>query len=464
MQFMEVPHTRRRYYLLRYKKLCSIITTGALIASTGAAAFGADYKTSIKLVLSGGQASTADVYDEAYTLAIPEALTITQDGWNSIGYMTASYGGTNDGFDPDKKLVVTASSTTGFNLTASGISDTIGYTVRTSAGDSEATTTFEFTAAEITKAGTSKPIGVYVGSFSGKSNATYSDTITYTASVESAVTGTDLSKITGAYTAQDGETLTGVAGADAHITVAAGATITLKDAAITSITNDNEHQWAGITCAGDATIILEGTNELKGGYEDYPGIYVPQDATLTIKGSGSLTASSNGYGAGIGSCFQIACGNIVIEGGNITATGGSSAAGIGSGQSATCGNITISGGSITATGGNSAAGIGSGSGQSATCGNITISGGSITATGGNSAAGIGVGNSATCGDITITDGVTSVTATKGSGAPNSIGAGNNGTCGTVTIGGTVYWDGSSYQNGGDSVITQSPYTYTPTNG
>ncbi len=60
--------------------------------------------------------------------------------------------------------------------------------------------------------------------------------------------------------------------------------------------------------------------------------------------------------------------------------------------------------------------------------------------------------------------MTFVTATKGGSAPNSIGAGNGGACGTVTIGGTVYWDGSSYQNGGENVITQSPYTYTPTNG
>lgn len=362
---------------MRYKKLCSIITTGALIASTGAAAFGADYKTSIKLVLSGGQASTEMIYDEEYTLSIPEALTITQEGWNSIGNMTASYGGTNDGFDSSKKLVVTAVSKTGFNLTANGISDTIGYTVRTSAGDTQATTTFEFTAEEITKTGTSKPIGVYVDSFSGKSNATYTDTITYTAVVDDAITWNviDISTVD-AYEAQDGDLLTGTAGSNSHITVATGATITLKNATITSIPNDEEEEeysWAGITCAGDATIILDGTSAVKGGFEDYPGIYVPQNATLTIKGSGSLTASSNGYGAGIGGGHEIACGNIVIEGGSITATGGRYAAGIGGGYQASCGNITI------------------------------------------------------------TDGVTSVTATKGEDAPNSIGAGDGGTCGTVTI-------------------------------
>jgi len=43
--------------------------------------------------------------------------------------------------------------------------------------------------------------------------------------------------------------------------------------------------------------------------------------------------------------------------------------------------------------------------------------------------------------------VTSVTATKGENAPNSIGAGDGGSCGTVTIGGNV------------GAITISPYTY-----
>ncbi|MDT3360443.1 MAG: hypothetical protein LIR31_00380 [Bacteroidota bacterium] len=92
--------------------------------------------------------------------------------------------------------------------------------------------------------------------------------------------------------------------------------------------------------------------------------------------------------------------------------------------------------------------------DASSCGNILISGGTVTATGGENAAGIGGGrgNSNTelssCGTITITTGVTKVTATKGSGAPNSIGAGYFGTCGTVTIGGIVTGN-----------ITTSPYTY-----
>jgi len=151
--------------------------------------------------------------------------------------------------------------------------------------------------------------------------------------------------------------------------------------------------------------------------------------TLTILGSGSLTASSNGYCAGIGGGDGVDCGNITITGGTINATGGYKAAGIGSGIKSSCGNITITGGTVNATGGDYAAGIGSG--------------------GGTDSSGYGT-YYASCGNITITNTVTSVNATKGSNATNSIGAGRVGKCGTVTIGGTV------------GAISTSPYTYNGT--
>ena len=261
---------------------------------------------------------------------------------------------------------------------------------------------------------------------------------------------TDLSTISAAYEAKNGETLTGTLGSDVQISIADGATVMLKNADINgngTLSGNN----AGITCEGDATIILEGTNNKVQGFDGhYPGIYVPAGKTLTIIGSSSsskLTASSgvDSYnhksGAGIGGGYQIACGNILIKGGTITATGGSDAAGIGGGPSASCGDITISSGTITATGGNGAAGIGGGrsySDEAKSCGNIRIEGGTVTATGGSNAVGIGSGNkggdgNVSCGTITITNGVAKVTATKGSGATNSIGAGSGASCGTVTI-------------------------------
>lgn len=228
----------------------------------------------------------------------------------------------------------------------------------------------------------------------------------------------DLSTLTGNYEAQNNDVLTGVLSGDKQITIADGATVTLKNA---DISQDFSADSAGITLLGNATILLEGTNTVMGGYGDCPGIYVPANTTLTIDGDGSLTASGqeNGCGIGGGYGYDIAAGNIVINGGTITATGGECAAGIGSGNGSSCGNITINGGTVAATGGSYGAGIGSGYG-------------------------------ATCGNIMIADTVTQVTATKGSDAPNSIGAGHYASCGTVTIGGVV--TGS---------ITDSPYTYQP---
>ena len=241
----------------------------------------------------------------------------------------------------------------------------------------------------------------------------------------------NLSAITEDYTAQDGTVLTGTLASEVKISIADGATVTLKDVTIngTSV-DDDAHKHAGITCVGSATIILEGENTVKGFYENYPGIYVPDGKTLTIQGTGKLTASSNGYGAGIGGGYEISCGNIVINGGTITAKGGNKAAGIGGGW-ASCGNIEISGGTVDATGGEYAAGIGGG--DQSTCGSITISGGTVDATGAKFAAGIGGGNqNKACGTITITSGVTKVTATTG-GNVQSIGKGDQGQDITVNI-------------------------------
>ena len=277
--------------------------------------------------------------------------------------------------------------------------------------------------------------------------------------VKKAPAATDLSTINANYTAQNGETLTGTLGANVKISIADGATVTLNNVTINGV-NDSNYEWAGITCLGDATIILSGTNTVKGFYGDYPGIKAAAGKTLIINGTGSLTASSYGWGAGIGggSGSGAACGNIEIQGGTITATSGEYGAGIGGGNNSSWGNITISGGTVTATGGYRGAGIGGGrksSIGSVSYGNITISGGTVTATGGEEAAGIGGGRGynsgiqSSCGTITITSGVTSVTATKGEYATNSIGAGSVGTCGTVTIGGV------------EGAITDSPYTYQP---
>ena len=97
---------------------------------------------------------------------------------------------------------------------------------------------------------------------------------------------------------------------------------------------------AAVTVQGDhdATIELDGKNELKsGGYN--AGLEKNEheaEGTLTIKDDkgkdGSLTAEGGGFGgAGIGGGKESTGSNITIRGGTVEAVGGSSAAGIGDG-------------------------------------------------------------------------------------------------------------------------------------
>ena len=200
----------------------------------------------------------------------------------------------------------------------------------------------------------------------------------------------DLGSLPGSYEAKSGDVLTGRLEGSKKITVAAGAAVTLRDADITGLGNK---ELAGITLLGDANVLIEGTNAVKGGCEDYPGILVPENHTLTIDGGGSLDVFSKGSSA-IGGIYNFdtpgGSGNIVIKGSTITAVGGAYCAAIGSTCFKSCGTITISGGTVNATSGFTGAGIGSGAkgeNYAASCDNITISGGAINATGGEYGAG-----------------------------------------------------------------------------
>ena len=277
---------------------------------------------------------------------------------------------------------------------------------------------------------------------------------------------TDLGTITENYTAQDGETLTGTLAANVKISIEADSEITLKNATINGVYNSS-YTWAGLSCIGDATIELVGTNSIRGFYYA-PGISVPYGSTLTIDGTDDdyLTASASGWGgAGIGGGYnQTYFGNIIINGGNITATGNVYCYGIGGMRSyGLAGYITINGGNVTANGGNEGGGIGGrgvssitinggivtaygpwagiGASLSDNIGDITINGGVVNA---SSQFGPGIGcYSGSCGTITINDGT--VTATGGyNGA--GIGSGSNGSAGNIVIRGGVV----TAQGGGDS--------------
>jgi hypothetical protein len=200
---------------------------------------------------------------------------------------------------------------------------------------------------------------------------------------------TNLSTLSADHVAGNGETLTGKLLVSHKISIAAGATVILKDVSINYDINPAlSGSFAGINCSGNATLIITGTNYVKGFSSGHPGIFVPSPSTLTITGNGTLYVNGHENAAGIGSgrdnieAYR-ACGNIVLQGGTIWATGGSGAAGIGSGATANYVEPQT-------------------------------------------------GTPSSCGDITIKSSVTSVLAKKGSGAA-SIGSGQYSNCGTVTI-------------------------------
>ena len=201
---------------------------------------------------------------------------------------------------------------------------------------------------------------------------------------------------------------------------------------------------------GAVSVVLKNSNALTAG-EKAAGIQKngTAEGTLTISGSGALTAQGGKYGAGIGSGYEKAGSNICISGGEVTAIGGYGGAGIGGGMYGAGSSITISGGTVTTTGGNGGAGVGSGYHESAS--NITISGGNVIAKGAYYGAGIGGGKNGFGSNIGISGG--EVTATGGSyGA--GIGGGYYGVGSNIGIsGGEVTATGGSYGagiGGGDS--------------
>ena len=273
----------------------------------------------------------------------------------------------------------------------------------------------------------------------------------------------DLSTLTADCVAQDNTTITGTMSGFYKVSIADGAIVTLRNVTINKQPESNDgnivnfwdanYRWAGITCEGSATILLEGENTVKGFSNEFPGIHVPENKTLVIDGTGKLNATGGGIpsddsyatmSAGIGGGYDLSCGNIRIRGGDITATAEHFAAGIGCGMSensdVTCGNIYIYGGTVTATGGFNGAGIGSGysNGRPNTCGTIHIYGGTVTAISDDGGAGIGSGgggiNETSCGSIFIDSGkITAASNYGGAGIGSGMGDNSKSTCSLITI-------------------------------
>ena len=235
------------------------------------------------------------------------------------------------------------------------------------------------------------------------------------------------------------------------------ANITLSGVSIDSF-DINDACAFDIEAGATANITLERDTTLKSG-PGKAGLHVPIGATLTMNGTGSLTAdaaSFGGYmqGAGIGGNHGEACGTITINGGSITANG-SFSAGIGGGSGGAGGTVFVNGGTIVAGSSNGGAGIGGGSDSNG--GSVTITGGTVHATsvfGGGIGGGAGVDGA---GDITITGGMVIAASSAGAG----IGSGGySADGGSVTItGGTVIATGEYGAGIGGGVETNGKTVY-----
>jgi hypothetical protein len=246
----------------------------------------------------------------------------------------------------------------------------------------------------------------------------------------------DVSNTEGIITVNDGDVLTGTLPAESTIRIPANATVVLNNLNISNADNEVLN-FPGIEIRGlgKNTLILEGTNVVRGTNKSTPGIGAPGNGTLVITGSGSLDVSSgtfdpiyNNSDSGAG----IFAGRLEIYGGTIIANANYKYPGIYG-----CRGVYIYGGDVTSRGAPGASGIGGYEGEQ--YGHMVfILGGTVKAIGGEGGAAIGSGRNGSCDNITISEPTKRVTLIKGGDGTEYIGKGSgSATCGTITIDGVV---------------------------
>ena len=152
---------------MKLKKLASLALAGALTLGL--------------LPAFSSPALAADGDTSTYTLTIPSTLNVANSGWNATDGISAT--GT---LADRKKLTVTASSDGEFALVnQSDNTQKVGYNLATASTDTKATTSWTFDS--LSSTATKKDMGIIVENYDDKPAGTYTDTVTFTAKVESAV-------------------------------------------------------------------------------------------------------------------------------------------------------------------------------------------------------------------------------------------------------------------------------------
>ena len=211
---------------MKLKKLASLALAGAL---------------TLGLLPALSSPALATNGDSTYTLTIPSTLTVSGSGWNDAGGISAK--GT---LASGKKLTVTASSENSFKLKSG--SNEVGYTLATASTDTEATTSWTFDS--LSDTATNKAMGIIVEDYSSMPAGTYTDTVTFTASVEVAKSAAETPSI---------------AQADCTFSPSNGKS-TLSNANITTsmeYSADNGTTWTDVTSNGSIASLAAGTVQIR---------------------------------------------------------------------------------------------------------------------------------------------------------------------------------------------------------
>ena len=251
---------------MKFKKAMAFALTGALTA--GAVCSGAlAESTTVKLTV-------AERYDTDYVMTIPAEVNVAGEGFTEFdgGIKVSHNSEKTTTFDPNSKVTVSAASTNGWQLKATGVAEGIGYQLKGSAEDNAATTSWEFTGDKITNDGETKAVGVDVENYDDAAPGEYTDTITFTAEVESsavAVTGITLNKTETSIQVGNNETLSVTA-------------ITPDDATDKTYTwSSDKESVATVDADGKVTAVAAGTANITATANDGSGVTATCAVTVT---------------------------------------------------------------------------------------------------------------------------------------------------------------------------------------
>ena len=255
---------------MKFKKAMAFALTGALTAGAVCSGVFADNnQTTVKLTV-------AESYDTDYVMTIPAEVNVAGEGFTAFdgGIKVSHNSEKTTTFDPNSKVTVSAASANEWQLKATGVADGIGYQLKGTAEDKAATTSWEFTGDKITNDGETKAVGVDVENYDDAAPGEYTDTITFTAVVESsavAVTGIELNKTSTEIKVGSDETLT--------------ATVSPEDATDKTVTwESSDPTVATVDGNGKVTAVKAGTANItaKAGDKTATCAVTVTPATITV--------------------------------------------------------------------------------------------------------------------------------------------------------------------------------------